>query len=179
MKKTGQLVFTRNQKSVPVELECLFDMVGNIIQSTKTVMKKSDKLKRSCACDSGSGSVSRVICVYARGIRFTYLQVEIEFPVSLGLPVKSVNFESRQIQVQKSVVRRLHAIFQSKVAGCAGGGVTCSALHRFVNHQILTSFKEFRGDYHRHFYKYIDPEQTRKPTTQIGGMSRRLTLSML
>uniref|UniRef100_A0A9I9E9A3 Uncharacterized protein n=1 Tax=Cucumis melo TaxID=3656 RepID=A0A9I9E9A3_CUCME len=39
--------------------------------------------------------------------------VEIEFPVSLGLLVKS----SRHIQVQKSVVRRLHAIFRSKVFG--------------------------------------------------------------
>ncbi|KAL4028149.1 hypothetical protein IC575_011342 [Cucumis melo] len=32
--------------------------------------------------------------------------------------------QSRQIQVQKSVVRRLHAIFRSKVAGSPGGGVT-------------------------------------------------------
>uniref|UniRef100_A0A9I9EA44 hAT-like transposase RNase-H fold domain-containing protein n=1 Tax=Cucumis melo TaxID=3656 RepID=A0A9I9EA44_CUCME len=38
--------------------------------------------------------------------------VEIEFPVFKGLLVKS----SRQIQVQKSIVRRLHAIFRSKVA---------------------------------------------------------------
>uniref|UniRef100_A0A9I9EH97 Retrotransposon gag domain-containing protein n=1 Tax=Cucumis melo TaxID=3656 RepID=A0A9I9EH97_CUCME len=32
--------------------------------------------------------------------------------------------QSRQIQVQKSVVRRLHAIFRSKVAGSPRGGVT-------------------------------------------------------
>uniref|UniRef100_A0A9I9E300 Uncharacterized protein n=1 Tax=Cucumis melo TaxID=3656 RepID=A0A9I9E300_CUCME len=32
--------------------------------------------------------------------------------------------QSRQIQVQKSVVRRLHAIFRSKVVGSPGGGVT-------------------------------------------------------
>ncbi|KAA0067851.1 Transposon Ty3-G Gag-Pol polyprotein [Cucumis melo var. makuwa] len=32
--------------------------------------------------------------------------------------------QSRQIQVQKSVVRRLHAIFRSKVAGSPGEGVT-------------------------------------------------------
>uniref|UniRef100_A0A9I9EIN5 Uncharacterized protein n=1 Tax=Cucumis melo TaxID=3656 RepID=A0A9I9EIN5_CUCME len=44
--------------------------------------------------------------------------------VSLGLLVKS----SRQIQVQKSVVRRLHAIFRSKVAGSPGGGVTSKEL---------------------------------------------------
>ncbi|KAA0063130.1 hypothetical protein E6C27_scaffold381G00040 [Cucumis melo var. makuwa] len=33
--------------------------------------------------------------------------------------------QNRQIQVQKSVVRQLHAIFRSKVAGSPGGGVTC------------------------------------------------------
>ncbi|TYK21841.1 gag/pol protein [Cucumis melo var. makuwa] len=38
--------------------------------------------------------------------------------------MKSVNFESQQIQVQKSVVRRLHAIFRSEVAGSPGWGVT-------------------------------------------------------
>uniref|UniRef100_A0A9I9EHW7 Uncharacterized protein n=1 Tax=Cucumis melo TaxID=3656 RepID=A0A9I9EHW7_CUCME len=37
--------------------------------------------------------------------------------VSLGLLMKSVNSESRQIQVKKSVVHRLHAIFRSKLAG--------------------------------------------------------------
>ncbi|TYK04312.1 CACTA en-spm transposon protein [Cucumis melo var. makuwa] len=35
------------------------------------------------------------------------------------------------------------------------------ALNRFVKHQMLTSFKEFRGDCHRHFKKYNDPEQAR------------------
>uniref|UniRef100_A0A9I9CVE8 Uncharacterized protein n=1 Tax=Cucumis melo TaxID=3656 RepID=A0A9I9CVE8_CUCME len=44
--------------------------------------------------------------------------------VSLGLLVKSVNSESRQIQVKESVVRRLHAILWSKLAGSLGGGVT-------------------------------------------------------
>ncbi|KAA0036806.1 CACTA en-spm transposon protein [Cucumis melo var. makuwa] len=34
-----------------------------------------------------------------------------------------------------------------------------SALYRFVEHQVLTSFKEFRGDCHRHFKKYNDLEQ--------------------
>ncbi|KAA0035073.1 uncharacterized protein E6C27_scaffold57G001380 [Cucumis melo var. makuwa] len=135
-----QLVFTRNQEVSG--FSCISECIGGVRISIW------NKLKRSCARDSGSGSVLRVICVYARGIRFICLQiplltlsvlrnndavVEIDFPVpvdclslrklhyrlpvSLGLLVKSVNFESRQIQVQKSVVRRLHAIFRSKVAG--------------------------------------------------------------
>ncbi|KAA0032834.1 uncharacterized protein E5676_scaffold359G00110 [Cucumis melo var. makuwa] len=31
---------------------------------------------------------------------------------------------------------------------------------KFVEHQMLNTFKEFRGDYHRHFKKYNDPEET-------------------
>ncbi|KAA0032530.1 gamma-aminobutyrate transaminase POP2 [Cucumis melo var. makuwa] len=30
----------------------------------------------------------------------------------------------------------------------------------FVEHQMLNTFKEFRGDCHRHFKKYSDPEET-------------------
>ncbi|KAA0067939.1 CACTA en-spm transposon protein [Cucumis melo var. makuwa] len=35
------------------------------------------------------------------------------------------------------------------------------AMNRFVEHQMLTSFKEFSGDYHSHFKKYSDPKQGR------------------
>uniref|UniRef100_A0A9I9E6Y8 Retrotransposon gag domain-containing protein n=1 Tax=Cucumis melo TaxID=3656 RepID=A0A9I9E6Y8_CUCME len=45
------------------------------------------------------------------------LEITVCTLVSLGLLVKSVNFE-----VEKSVVRRLHAIFWSKVASSPGGG---------------------------------------------------------
>ncbi|TYK20435.1 CACTA en-spm transposon protein [Cucumis melo var. makuwa] len=30
-------------------------------------------------------------------------------------------------------------------------------MNRFVEHQIFTTFKEFQGDYHRHFKEYSDP----------------------
>ncbi|KAA0037908.1 CACTA en-spm transposon protein [Cucumis melo var. makuwa] len=46
------------------------------------------------------------------------------------------------------------------------------AMNRFVDHQILMSFKEFGGDYHRHYKKYNDPKQTRAnnpSTAHIGG----------
>uniref|UniRef100_A0A9I9E5J8 CACTA en-spm transposon protein n=1 Tax=Cucumis melo TaxID=3656 RepID=A0A9I9E5J8_CUCME len=33
------------------------------------------------------------------------------------------------------------------------------AMNRFVKHQMLTTFKEFRADCHRHFKKYSDPEE--------------------
>ncbi|KAA0042134.1 DNA/RNA polymerases superfamily protein [Cucumis melo var. makuwa] len=120
MKKTGQLVFTRNQEVSGSS--CISECIGGVRISIW------DKLKRSCAHDSGSGSVLRVICVYARGIRFICLQIPLltlsvlrnnDAVVSLGFLVKSVNLE-----VQKSVVRQLHAIFRSKVAGSPGGGVT-------------------------------------------------------
>uniref|UniRef100_A0A9I9EKM0 CACTA en-spm transposon protein n=1 Tax=Cucumis melo TaxID=3656 RepID=A0A9I9EKM0_CUCME len=32
-------------------------------------------------------------------------------------------------------------------------------MNRFVEHQMLTTFKEFRVDCHRHFKKYSDPEE--------------------
>ncbi|KAA0033296.1 CACTA en-spm transposon protein [Cucumis melo var. makuwa] len=35
------------------------------------------------------------------------------------------------------------------------------AMNRFVEHQMLTTFKEFRADCHRHFKKYSDPEEAR------------------
>ncbi|TYK20900.1 CACTA en-spm transposon protein [Cucumis melo var. makuwa] len=35
------------------------------------------------------------------------------------------------------------------------------AMNRFVEHQMLTIFKEFRADCHRHFKKYSDPEEAR------------------
>ncbi|KAA0056252.1 CACTA en-spm transposon protein [Cucumis melo var. makuwa] len=35
------------------------------------------------------------------------------------------------------------------------------AMNRFVEHQMLTTFKEFRADYHKHFKKYSDPEEAR------------------
>ncbi|XP_050943943.1 uncharacterized protein LOC127150341 isoform X2 [Cucumis melo] len=78
MKKTGQLVFTRNQEVSG--FSCISECIGEVRISIW------NKLKRSCARDSGSGSVLRVICVYARGIRFICLQVEINFPVPDRLP---------------------------------------------------------------------------------------------
>ncbi|KAA0062811.1 transposon protein, putative, CACTA, En/Spm sub-class [Cucumis melo var. makuwa] len=35
------------------------------------------------------------------------------------------------------------------------------AINGFVEHQMLNTFKEFRGDYHRHFKKYSDLEKSR------------------
>ncbi|KAA0059539.1 Retroviral aspartyl protease [Cucumis melo var. makuwa] len=69
--------------------------------------------------------------------------------------------KSRQIQVQKSVVRRFHAIFQSKVAGSPGGGVT---LYR--RNIIL-----FASNYNKHYnkHKYIPHVQaiTWEPRTSL------------
>ncbi|KAA0050855.1 CACTA en-spm transposon protein [Cucumis melo var. makuwa] len=35
------------------------------------------------------------------------------------------------------------------------------AINRFVEHQMLTTFKEFRDDCHRHFRKYSEPDEAR------------------
>ncbi|KAL0561445.1 hypothetical protein IC582_001873 [Cucumis melo] len=44
------------------------------------------------------------------------------------------------------------------------------AMNRFVEHQMLTTFKEFRVDYHRHFKKYSDSEEARAnpPNALVG-----------
>ncbi|XP_050944376.1 uncharacterized protein LOC127150552 [Cucumis melo] len=43
-------------------------------------------------------------------------------------------------------------------------------MNRFVEHQMLTTFKEFRADCHRHFKKYCDPEEARAnpPNALVG-----------
>uniref|UniRef100_A0A9I9E763 Uncharacterized protein n=1 Tax=Cucumis melo TaxID=3656 RepID=A0A9I9E763_CUCME len=74
--------------------------------------------------------------------------VEIEFPSLIGclsllkLPYRlqyvfRVGHRSRQIHVKKSVVRRFHAIFWSKLAGSPGGGVTGYANHFFIYFAIF------------------------------------------
>ncbi|TYK21531.1 CACTA en-spm transposon protein [Cucumis melo var. makuwa] len=44
------------------------------------------------------------------------------------------------------------------------------AMNRFVEHQMLTTFKEFRADCHRHFKKYSDSEEARAnpPNVLVG-----------
>uniref|UniRef100_A0A9I9E2B4 Uncharacterized protein n=1 Tax=Cucumis melo TaxID=3656 RepID=A0A9I9E2B4_CUCME len=51
-----------------------------------------NKLKRSCARDSGSGSVLRIICVYARGIRFICLQVSFRGSQNEEFDIKNAHF---------------------------------------------------------------------------------------
>ncbi|KAA0025379.1 CACTA en-spm transposon protein [Cucumis melo var. makuwa] len=43
-------------------------------------------------------------------------------------------------------------------------------MNRFVEHQMLTTFKEFRVDCHRHFKKYSGPEEARAnpPNALVG-----------
>ncbi|KAA0037142.1 CACTA en-spm transposon protein [Cucumis melo var. makuwa] len=45
-----------------------------------------------------------------------------------------------------------------------------SSMNKFVEHQMLTTFKEFRADCHRHFKKYSDPEEARAnlPNALVG-----------
>ncbi|KAA0062718.1 CACTA en-spm transposon protein [Cucumis melo var. makuwa] len=46
------------------------------------------------------------------------------------------------------------------------------AMNGFVEHQIFTSFKEFKGNCHRRFKKYSNPEQARAnlPHILVGRM---------
>ncbi|KAA0032062.1 CACTA en-spm transposon protein [Cucumis melo var. makuwa] len=51
------------------------------------------------------------------------------------------------------------------------------AMNRFVEHQMLTTFKEFRADCHRHFKKYSDPEEARTYQTHWLDVMRIVTSS--
>uniref|UniRef100_A0A9I9ELC1 Uncharacterized protein n=1 Tax=Cucumis melo TaxID=3656 RepID=A0A9I9ELC1_CUCME len=82
--------------------------------------------------DKDDGSAGRVP-LYRKACKrcctgCTLHNVEIEFPVSLGLLVISVNSEVHFIvdryRKRKIVFGWLHAIFRSKLAGSPGGGVT-------------------------------------------------------
>ncbi|TYK27239.1 CACTA en-spm transposon protein [Cucumis melo var. makuwa] len=44
------------------------------------------------------------------------------------------------------------------------------AMNRFVEHQMLTTFKVFWGNYHRHFKTYSDPEEAcaNPPNVLVG-----------
>ncbi|TYK22613.1 CACTA en-spm transposon protein [Cucumis melo var. makuwa] len=41
------------------------------------------------------------------------------------------------------------------------------AMNRFIEHEMLITFKEFKGDYHRHFKKHSDPEEARANQPRI------------
>ena len=45
-------------------------------------------------------------------------------------------------------------------------------MNRFVEHQMLTTFKKFMGHCHRHFRKYSDPEEAsaNPPHILVGHM---------
>uniref|UniRef100_A0A9I9EM91 Uncharacterized protein n=1 Tax=Cucumis melo TaxID=3656 RepID=A0A9I9EM91_CUCME len=63
------------------------------------------------------------------------LKLRYRLPVSLGLLVKSVNFESTDTGKEKSLTCRLHVVFRSKRAGSPGGGV----IENFLNDLYLGS----------------------------------------
>ncbi|KAA0043440.1 uncharacterized protein E6C27_scaffold1639G00520 [Cucumis melo var. makuwa] len=43
------------------------------------------------------------------------------------------------------------------------------AMNRFIEHQMLSTFKEFRVDCHRHFKKYNDPEEARANPLKLSS----------
>ncbi|KAA0044918.1 CACTA en-spm transposon protein [Cucumis melo var. makuwa] len=50
------------------------------------------------------------------------------------------------------------------------------AMNRFVKHQMLSTFKEFWGDYHRHFKKYDDPEEEQSRANKAARQKSSLTI---
>ncbi|KAA0043360.1 CACTA en-spm transposon protein [Cucumis melo var. makuwa] len=78
------------------------------------------------------------------------------FPVRC---LKCTNVRREYIEVVKGDLQRLFVL-----------DFNDQAMNRFVEHQMLTTFKEFWADCHRHFRKYSDPEEARanSPNALVG-----------
>ncbi|TYK29077.1 CACTA en-spm transposon protein [Cucumis melo var. makuwa] len=82
--------------------------------------------------------------------------VRITFPVHC---LKWADVGREYIEVVKGDLQRLFVL-----------DFNDQAMNRFVEHQMLMTFKEFRADCHRHFKEYNDPEEARAnpPNALVG-----------
>uniref|UniRef100_A0A9I9EJ84 Uncharacterized protein n=1 Tax=Cucumis melo TaxID=3656 RepID=A0A9I9EJ84_CUCME len=134
--------YTKIIKRVPVELGSLFGMVSNtrFWLFDRPRGNRSDlhiaKLVQDC---EGPKPDSRHVLMFS----YDFSNVPINYMTKVLSPrlYGTMCTQSRQIQVKKSVVRRLHTIFRSKLAGSPGRGVT------FVN--INNQHTRFRTLYKR------------------------------
>uniref|UniRef100_A0A9I9EG05 CACTA en-spm transposon protein n=1 Tax=Cucumis melo TaxID=3656 RepID=A0A9I9EG05_CUCME len=53
------------------------------------------------------------------------------------------------------------------------------AMNRFVEHQMLTTFKKFRGDCHRHFKRYSDSEEDQTSNHERKRLLDRSSLTII
>ncbi|KAA0065696.1 CACTA en-spm transposon protein [Cucumis melo var. makuwa] len=63
--------------------------------------------------------------------------------------------------MEKHIGREYIEVVKGNLQRCFVFDFNDQAINRFVEYQILNTFKEFWGDYHRHFKKYSDPEEAR------------------
>ncbi|KAA0059127.1 gamma-aminobutyrate transaminase POP2 [Cucumis melo var. makuwa] len=87
----------------------------------------------------------------------------LEFTDDLDNLVGGVVFSGRQFELtpRRRVQSRLLELERHVAANGWIPMMIALAMNRFVEYQMLNTFKEFRGDYHMHFKKYSDPEQAR------------------
>ncbi|KAL4032866.1 hypothetical protein IC575_005949 [Cucumis melo] len=92
----------------------------------------------------------------------------VHFSQAIGVCVRKIflvryfkwaDFGREYIEVVKGDLQRLFVL-----------DFNDQAMNRFVEHQMLMTFKEFRTDCHRHFKKYSDPEEARAnpPNALVG-----------
>ncbi|KAA0048341.1 CACTA en-spm transposon protein [Cucumis melo var. makuwa] len=97
--------------------------------------------------------------IFPHAVRFSQtigVCVRKTFPVRC---LKWANVEREYIEVVKGDLKRLFVL-----------DFNDQAMNRFVEHQMLTTFKEFRANCHRHFKKYSDPKEARAnpPNALVG-----------
>ncbi|TYK06223.1 CACTA en-spm transposon protein [Cucumis melo var. makuwa] len=97
---------------------------------------------------SSVGDNSNVISLNSWSLRGTSIRmVRIPMTIAPGAEKPISPYAVRLSQVVKGALQLFCASFNNQT------------MNRFVDHQMLTSFNEFRGDCHRHFKKYSNPEQ--------------------
>ncbi|KAA0055858.1 CACTA en-spm transposon protein [Cucumis melo var. makuwa] len=144
---------------------------NNFLETDTMFIEFEDNLDNlaggSSSVDDNAGSSSQppVTPTPRRRVQSRLLELERHvtvnglIPMTIVLGVEKPIFpHSEYIEVVKGDLQRFFVLdFNDQV------------MNRFFEHQMLTTFKEFLGDYHRHFKKYSDPEEARanSPNEQL------------
>ncbi|KAA0066090.1 CACTA en-spm transposon protein [Cucumis melo var. makuwa] len=78
--------------------------------------------------------------------------------------------QSRLLELERYVAANGRILMTIALDNTLRSSRLTPAMNRFVKHQMLSTFKEFRGDCHRYFKKYSDPEEARAnpPNLLVG-----------
>uniref|UniRef100_A0A9I9EA59 CACTA en-spm transposon protein n=1 Tax=Cucumis melo TaxID=3656 RepID=A0A9I9EA59_CUCME len=163
-------------------IECLFSMSRDIMSYTRNNFLETDAMflefednldnlagGSSSVDDNATWSSSQppTTTTLRRHTQSRLLELECHVAVNGRIPMTIVPGAEKPISPH--VVRFSQADVGRKYIEVVKGDLqrffvldfNDHAMNRFVEHQMLTTFKEFQGDCHRHFKKYSNPEEAR------------------